>query len=165
MEKEERRLKIMRKKLEKRLTYFVGSTEYLLESLKNLNDEQIAAVVAFGYLMQCITQAKSPVVKLGDDSVVRFEKELAGVSPNLARARAGVSIFNDCFDYDVAYATAMKKCEDEGKREDECRDAHGPGAAAIYCRMEKLEEVQGILHDLFDKLKPPKPFPLPNTRG
>ena len=93
--------------------------------------------------------------------MVRFEKELAGVSPSLARARAGVGVFDDCFDYDVAYVTALKKCEDEGRREEKCWDAWGPGAAAVYCRMEKLEEMQGILRDIFDKLKPPKLFPLP----
>ena len=148
-----------RKKLEKQLQQLVRATAELLKPLKSLKEEQIAAIVTLGYLVQGIMQVKSSVAKLGDAMVVRFEKALAAVSPGLAHAVRHTDIFAGCFAQDLEYATAMAKCEKDERDEDECWEAWGAGA--VMCRMEKLNELGKYVEDILGGLKPPKPSPWP----
>ncbi len=159
MEKEGRQeLLDARKSLEESLNQVVGATSKLLEPLKGLSDEQRDAVVMLGLMMQGVALAKRPPAKMSEDILVQFKEELDGICPPLGK----VAISKDpCFEATVSYLSALKKCEDEGRNEDECPDAWGPGGMAVMCTMKMLEEMKTEIGALLRRQKPPKPIPWP----
>ena len=150
MEKEGRqKLLEARKSLEKNLSQVVGATSKLLEPLKGLSDEQRDAVVMLGLLVDVIALAKRPTTRLSEGVLMQFKEQVDGICPPLGE----VTISKDpCFESTVSYLTALKKCDDEGKSEDECPDAWGPGGAAVMCTMEKIETVKHEIEVLLQRL-------------
>lgn len=147
-----------RRSLEKSLTQLVGVASSLLEPLTDLNDEQRDAVVMLGLLMQGITLAERPPARMSEDILARFKEELDAICPPLGK----VAISEDpCFEATVSYASALKKCEDEGRREEECFEAWGSGAQAVICTMKIIEEIKAEIGTLLGRQKPPKPIPWP----
>lgn len=152
-----RRAEQARKKLREKLEPMIKATSYLLEPLKTLNEEQVAAVVTLSLLTQGVTGAARALPKSGKDVVASFKKELVGICPELQRGIRS----DPCFDLEITYLSALKKCEDEGRREDECWEAYGWEDALVHCYMKKLENSKGTIRDILSKLKPPKPTPWP----
>jgi len=146
-----------RMELRKKLVPMIKATSYLLQPLKSLNEEQVAAVVTLSLLTQGVTGAARVLPKSGKDIVASFKKELVEICPEFGR-----SIRSDpCFDAEVAYVSALRKCEDEGRGESECPEAYGWMGALVQCDMKKLENLKGIIKDIRGELKPPKPTPWP----
>jgi len=163
MEKEgKEKLAEARKKVKGQLEQLVEATGYLLEPLKKLNEEQIAAVVTLGYLVQGVKLAKYSAAKLGEEIVVRFEKELSKISPSLSPlARDSLITDRPCFSSELAYAEAMAKCEKEGKDEAHCYDAQAAMSGMASCMMKHLLQIKGRIVDILGRLKPPRPKPWP----
>jgi len=159
MEKEGRqKLLEARKSLEKNLNQVIGATSKLLEPLKGLSDEQRDAVVMLGLLVDVIALAKRPTARLSEGILMQFKEQVDGICPPLGK----VAISKDpCFESTVSYLTALKKCDDEGKSEDECPEAWGPGGAAVMCTMEKIETAKREIEVLLGRQVPPKPIPWP----
>ena len=159
MEKERKQeLFEARKSLEKILGQVVGATGKLLEPLRKLSDEQRDAVVILGLIMRGIVLAKRPTTKMSEDILIQLKEEVDGICPPLG----GVAISKDpCFEASVSYVSALKECEDEGRDEDECPDAWGPGYAAVMCTMKMIEEMKREIGTLLNRQKPPKPIPWP----
>jgi hypothetical protein len=130
-----------RKSLERSVSQVVGATSRLLEPLRDLNDEQRDAVVMLGLLMQGIALAKRPPTMLNEDILARFKEELDAICPPLGEVTISM---DPCFEATVSYASALKRCEDEdeGRREEECFEAWGPGAQAVMCTMKMIEEMK-----------------------
>jgi len=146
-----------RKELRKKLEPMIKATSYLLEPLKSLNEEQVAAAVTLSLLTQGVTGAARVLPKSGKDIVASFKKELVGVCLEFGR----VIRSDPCFDAEVAYVSALKKCEDEGRSEGDCWEAHGQMGTLAQCGMKKLEKLKGIIEDIRGGLKPSKPTPWP----
>jgi len=146
-----------RKELIGKLEPMIKATSYLLEPLKSLSEEQVAAVVTLSLLTQGVMSAARMLPKSKKDIVGRFTKELVGICPEFQR-----SIRSDpCFDAEVSYVSALKKCQDEGRGEDDCLEAHGWMSALASCGMKELEKSKGIITDIRRGLKPPRPTPWP----
>ena len=144
--------------LEKSVSQLVGATSRLLEPLTNLNDEQRDAVVMLGLLMHGFALAKRPPTKMSENTLARFKKELDAICPPLGE----VAISKEpCFEATVSYVSALKKCEDEGRSEEECFEAWGPGAQAVMCAMKMIEELKVEIGTLLGRQTPPKPIPWP----
>jgi len=147
-----------RESLEKSVGQIVAATSKLLEPLKELNDEQKDAVVTLGLLIQGITFAKRPPVMMSEDILIQFQEELNEICPPLGE----ITIAKEpCFEATVSYASAMQKCEDEGKSEEECPEAWGAGYQSIMCAMKKIEEIKDDIRNILDGQRPPKPIPWP----
>jgi len=147
-----------RQKLANELDKFVKVSRNLLEPLKGLNEIQVAALVTLGFLMRAITLAGRPTAKIDKRIMTRFKEVVDEICPPLGK----VTISKDpCFEATVSYLSTLKKCEDEGRNEDECFEAWGYGASAVMCTMKELEEMKGQLADIFGRLKPPRPIPWP----
>jgi len=147
-----------RKALEEKLDQIVSSTGYLLEPLKTLSELQIGAVVTLGLLMQGVRLANRPAARLREDILARFSEEVDSICPPLGK----ITVSEDpCFEATVQYLLALKKCEEKGIEEALCRDAHGPGAGAVYCTMEEIENLQGVIEDWLGRFDPPRPIPWP----
>jgi len=147
-----------RKKLANELDKFVKVSRNLLEPLKELNEYQIAALVTLGYSMRVIMLAGRPATKIPEGILARFKEVVDEVCPPLGKL---VIPKDPCFEATVSYLSALAKCDAEGRTEDECWEAWGPGFQAVTCIMEELEEMRGKLADIFGRLKPPRPFPWP----
>ena len=159
MEKERRQeLFEARKSLEKILSQVAGATGKLLETLKELSDEQRDAVVILGMITQGIALAKRPQTNMSENILIQLKEEIDGICPPLGK----LAISKDpCFEATVSYVSALKKCEDEGRDEDECYDAWGPGYAAVMCTMKMIEEMKREIGTLLNGQRPPKPIPWP----
>jgi hypothetical protein len=87
MKKEEsEKLEEVRKYLNKQLEQIAGDIGHLLKPLRALKEEQIGAVVGFGYLMQVIPLVRNTRAldsDLGKRLLGSIEKELAAISSNL----------------------------------------------------------------------------------
>ena len=159
MEKEGRqKLLEARKSLEKNLSQVVGATSKLLAPLKELSEEQRDAVVMLGLLVDVMSLAKRPTARLSEGVMMQFKEQVDGICPPLGE----VAIATDpCMDSTTSYLSALKKCDDEGKSEDECPDSWGHGAAAVMCTMEKIETAKREIEVLLRRHEPPKPIPWP----
>lgn len=146
-----------RKELRGKLELMIRATSQLLEPLKKLDKEQVAAVVTLSLLTQGVVGTARVLPKAGKDIVARFKKELVGISPEFGR----VIQSDRCFDTEVAYVSALKKCDDEGRGEDQCWEAYGSLDSLAYCAMKKIEESKRIIEEMRLDLKPPKPTPWP----
>ena len=160
MEKEgKQKLLEARKSLEKNLSHVVGATSKLLAPLKELSDEQRDAVVMLGLLVDVIALAKRPTAKLSEGILMQFKDQVDGICPPLGE----VAISKDpCLESTVSYVSALKECQDEGRDEDECPKAWGPGGAAVMCAMEKIETAKHEIGVMLGRQEPPKPIPWPD---
>lgn len=143
-----------RKKLAEDFDEIVKSSSTMLESLKELNDNQIAAVATFGFLMRFTTIARRPALKIEESILSHFEKVIDDLCPPLKE----ISTSRDpCFEASIQYAIALQKCKDENNwNEDQCHDAWGYGAQAVMCTMKELQDMKGWSSDIFGRLEPPK---------
>ncbi len=153
------RLTSSRSSLEKSVSQLVGATRSLLEPLRDLNDEQRDAVIMLGLLMQGIALAKRPPARMSQDILAHFKAELDAICPPLG----GLAISEDpCFEATVSYVSALTKCQDEGRREEQCFEAWGPGAEAVMCTMKMMEAMKTEIGTMLGRQKPPKPTPWPD---
>lgn len=147
-----------RKALSNRIDEVVNATGYLLEPLKKLNKPQMDAVITLGLMIQSVILAKRPAVNLSKDIIDRFAAEVDSICPPLGKEMISQ---DPCFEASVAYALALKECEDKGLREEQCPDAWGPGARAVYCTMEKIDNMRRDIENLLRRQHPPRPIPWP----
>lgn len=136
------------------------SLAYVAAPLKSLTEEQKASLAALLTITRVVAQTE--VSGLGTPEVTaQLWSEVERFCPV---PKAVDFKYSNCLDEQIAYASAMKKCEDEGKSEDECeREAAGEAAAAIACEMRKLEEMRGAIQGIPGRRWPPRPFPWPIT--
>ena len=150
-----------RKKLAQETARMANATGQIAGPLKNLSEEQIASVVALSYVAESVALASSPNARLPEGTAARFKNELGVVHPGLSQMAGGGSLVLACFDESVACASALKKCEDDGRGEEACFESWGPCAQETVCVMRQLDAMRGRIGDIFGRLKPPKPIPWP----
>jgi len=148
-----------RKSLKKNLSHVANATSKLLKPLKNLSSEQKDAVVILGLIMQSITSAKQPPVRMSNKVVLtQFREILDGICPPLGTV---VITRDPCIDATVSYLLALKDCEDKGRKEADCPEAWEPGAEVSMCALKMVEEVKVEIGTLLRKRKHPMPIPWP----
>jgi len=150
-----------RKQLAQETARMANVTGQIAGPLKNLSEEQIASVVALSYLAESVTLASSPNARLPEGTAAPFKNELGAVHPGLSQVGDGAPLALACFDESVACASALKKCEDDGRGEEACFESWGPCAQETVCVMRQLDAMRGRIGDIFGRLKPPKPIPWP----
>lgn len=139
----------------------IKATPQLLKPLEDLSPMQKDAVAILGMLIQSIALAKRPHTKISESDLNVFKEEVDGICPPLG----AFTISEDpCFSATVDYLSALMKCEDEGRDEEECFEAFGPGAQAVMCAMEKIEEMKHEIGGLLGRQDPPGPIPWPTER-
>jgi hypothetical protein len=153
-----RRITEEQKRLESAVRQIVNCTGELLEPLKRLKAEQRHAIAMLGILMQGISYAKRPQLKIDDTIVQQFKRELDQISPQLG---AVIVAQDPCFESSVAHAAALSKCEDEGRSEKECFEAEGALAQSVQCMEEKIASMKADIEELLQSQEPPKPPPWP----
>jgi hypothetical protein len=144
--------------LEHSVSQVAEATSSLLEPLRDLDDEQRDAVVMLGLLLQSIAFIKRPPAMMREDLLVQFKEELNAVCPPLGDAALSM---DPCISATVAYLTALKDCEDDGKTEKDCPEAWGPGAQSVMCTMKMIEEMKSEIEIRLLGQRPPKPIPWP----
>lgn len=165
MEEKEAREKLeqARGELRKELKLWVEATGSLLEPLKTLNEDQVVAAVSLSLMFQSVAQATLSSTELRKEIAARFKDELTTVSAGLSRLAddKALRISRAISDAELDCVSALKKCEDEGRKESECWESWGPCARAIYEVMKELEGMRGWIGDLLGGLRPPRPIPWP----
>jgi hypothetical protein len=125
------------------------------EPLKRLTPEQQASVAALVLMTRVATEQQFARGKLLQGlwtDIPEFCPPLRSVS----FSRGG------CLDAEIAYASAMAKCEADGKSEDACEQQAAPeAAAAVSCWMREIQALAGIIHQIPGRAWPPGPFPWP----
>ncbi len=162
MEKGDRKkLQDARESLAESIVQIVTATPQLLKPLEGLSNEQKDAVAILGIMIQSIGLAKRPHTKISEAILTSFKEEIDGICPPLG----AIAISEDpCFSATVEYLSALKECEDEGRDEEDCPDAWGPGGQAVMCAMDKIEEMKVEIGGLLGRQEPPKPIPWPIDR-
>ncbi|MCW4048417.1 MAG: hypothetical protein NWE89_01640 [Candidatus Bathyarchaeota archaeon] len=158
---DKRKLRELRVSLSKEIKAMVSATEAMVKPLKTLDKRQIAAVNLFILERDALMGALMEAGKLDAGLVREFSNAVVSICPDLEPVVVGSRFADPCMDHHVAYATAMARCEEDGKSEDECDDAIGPGAAAVMCEMDQLLEIKRVMEDLWIKIPEPRPFPWP----
>lgn len=138
----------------------VQSLAYIGEPLKDLTDEQMASVAALLAMTRVAAQSEGLEAVASASLSEGFWVELPEICPPMPEV---IQLkLGGCLGEELAYATAMARCEDEGKSEDECeREAAPELSAAVMCRMRQIEEMRGIIGRIPGRRWPPDPFPWP----
>jgi len=149
-----------RDEVRKKMAAIVDASAALLAPLKGLTDEQRVAVVALGLMTRVITLAQRRDVRLDPALIERFGKEIDQYCPPLgavAMSRTG----DPCQDASLAYAQAITDCAKHGVDEQHCYKAYNSFGQMATCVLREVEGMRRVLGDLFNGLKPPRPFPFP----
>ena len=140
----------------------VKASGQLLEPLRGLNEEQVASSVILSVLTMGVMKARSSSVNLGDEPVRQLEVELGNISPGLSPVvDIERSFVFSSLDESVACATALARCDADGRSEEECGEAWGPCSEESLCIMRALEGLRGRISEILGGLRPPRPFPGP----
>jgi hypothetical protein len=127
--------------------------------LKDLTDEQMASVAAL-LVMTRVAARSEGIISRVSTSLDGFWVELPEICPPMPKPIEFK--LGGCLDEEIAYATAMAKCKDEGKSDDECdKETAAEATAAVLCHMRQLEELGGIIGRIPGRQWPPDPFPWP----
>jgi hypothetical protein len=138
------------------------SVPYLGAPLKTLNKQQQASVAALLILVRTAAEEQTLRPSSSRGPLATIWAELPEICPPL---RSASFSRGDCFDAELAYASAMASCQREGKSDDECELLASPeAAAALSCKMKTLEKLAGIIGALPGRVWPPRPFPWPIER-
>ncbi|WP_220462859.1 hypothetical protein [Nitrosopumilus sp. b2] len=142
-----------------------NSSQIFSKSLKKLDNSELAAVVGVSLISQMVLLSEISG-GLDKKSITVIQKQLNSISPklNLGDMVIGpkaVFKIGGCFDASIAYAMAVQRCEDDGRREEECLESIGPAAELAACQLKQLEGLQGIINMIWKRLKLPRPIPFP----
>jgi hypothetical protein len=67
-----------------------------------------------------------------------------------------------CLDAEIAYASAMARCNADGKSAAECDRETAPElAAAVACQLEAVQQLPRVIGRIPGRTWPPRPFPWP----
>jgi hypothetical protein len=132
------------------------SLAYIAAPLARLTPEQKASVAALLIATRVTTEDQLLHPK-GGGALQAIWPDLQDICPPLKSvsfSRGG------CLDAEIAYASAMAKCEKDGKRPDQCEIEAAPeAAAAMDCQLKAFQALPGIIHGLPGRAWPPRPFP------
>lgn len=154
------KLKEARSSLNKELKQLAKASGELLEPLKKLDDSQIASLAAFGQILNVLGTSRQHGLGLDKASLKSLTQSLIEICPPMQEfelSRGG------CLDAEIAYVSALSRCRDEDppKTEEECPEAWGYGGQAAMCHLDQLIEMKRNLGELWNRQKPPRPFPWP----
>lgn len=152
--------KQLKQRLTKELEQFIAPRRQLLEPLKDLSDRQMRAVVTLAYLMEGMTL-------FSIDSIVnirrRFAEEISTISPMLATAFQNINHRQAaCMDLTVEYLTKEKECQEKGDSV-ACNEAGIALSNLAICEMRQLNNMKGIIVDLWKGKLPNPPWPTKRT--
>jgi hypothetical protein len=140
--------------LEHELNYLVEITNNFVEPMKKLDEIQIAIMSILLWQVQSITRGSIVLGKRGEVILNQYIAKLSEICPDLPKIEL---IGDPCFDAEVGYVSALKKCRDEGIREEECDEANGYMGVLMDCAMAKIENLGTIIEKVRNDLKLPKP--------
>lgn len=150
-----------RESLKKEISGMVKATKELTGPLKTLDKDQIAAVTFLVLERDILMRASRKSAGLDEDLILSFKAAVESICPDFEPILE-LSRFKDpCMEHEVAYVSALAKCEKDGRDEDECHEAWGPGAAAVLCTMKQIEDMKGHMIDIWEGFRGPRPFPWP----
>ena len=146
-------------------TYFQyeKTTRKIANSLKKLDDEQIAAITTLSLITQVALMSKLSG-KIDKTTSTKMQKELNAISKKFS---IGDHVFGTiaqsrlaCFDSQVRYLSAVKNCEDEDRKESECPESWGPASEAMACELKQLEKIIREIRITWGRVRPPMPLPI-----
>ena len=143
----------------KSLQQLASSSSELLKPLHTLNETQMVSVQILVHLIHVSLLAKRPQFATNPDTLKVLFRAFDDVCPGLGKDF--VASKDPCFDASVAYASALAKCEEDGRDDDDCFETWGPAAESINCAMAEIEEMSGRITGLLKGLEPPWPIPWP----
>ncbi len=100
-----------------------AASKNLAERLKKMNNEDQATVATLIVMMEATMSLDGNSLSLQKETAARIVENIRPASAVVARVWDPRSIIGGCFDESVAYASAMAKCEKNGKKESECDEA------------------------------------------
>jgi len=147
--------------LNEKISGMVEATKELAGPLNTLNKNQIAAVTFLVLERDLLMHASRKSTMLDEDLLHKFKVAVESICPDFEPILE-ISRFQDpCMEHEFAYVSALAKCEEEGRKEEECHEAWGPGAAAVYCAMGIINDIQGLMTKIWERFGSPGPFPWP----
>ncbi|TET53124.1 MAG: hypothetical protein E3J54_04940 [Actinobacteria bacterium] len=147
-----------RQSIDETIDRLVSATEKIIEPLKELNEEQRDCVASLGLLVQAITLANRPPLKISANLLTRFKDQLDDFCHPLGTV---VTIGDTCFEANVSYAAARKKCMQDNKPEGECFEALRYKGILTNCLTNKLESTKREIGILLVRQRLQKPIPWP----
>lgn len=138
----------------------IQSLDYIKQPLGTLDREQRAAVAALVMMTRVAAQQQSLGAK--DSTLIdKMWVEIPDFCPPIPEV--SMNLFGDCRDQEMAYATSMARClEDGDKSEADCeKESYGDLTAAVMCRMQEIEALAGVIREIPGRDWPPSPIPWP----
>jgi hypothetical protein len=130
------------------------------QPLRTLNEDQMASVAALLVMTRAVAQSEQLGSSVLGEAVWGG---LTGICPPLPE---GDLRLGSCMDEHIAYASAMARCEEDGKTEQECdRETAGEMQATVMCEMGRIEELRQAIGRIPGRRWPPGPFPWPIDPG
>lgn len=134
---------------------FRQTLRFVGEPLKGLTEEQQASVAALVLMTRVATEQQL----VGGTLLEGFWTDVPEFCPPL---RSVTFSRGGCLDAEIAYASSMPRCLDEGRSEAQCeREAAGDLGAAVSCKMREIEALAGVIGRIPGRQWPPRPFPWP----
>ncbi len=138
----------------------IKSIAYIKEPLKNLTDDQRAAVSALLVITRVASQQEYSLGSKTKSLLDGIWVDIPELCPPLPEST--LKRFGDCRDQEMDYGVSWSKCRDEEKSEEECDEENaGELSAAVMCRMKEIEELANLIKVIPGRKWPPQPFPWP----
>lgn len=142
----------------------VAETGSILEPLKELESNEMDAVVALLALSKAVGSYESAQLRRDDETINSYYQELDNVSEHFSRVFDVKTFILNCFDQTVSCLSALKECQDEGRSEEECErspDAVVACGNEAMCITEQFLKIEKGLPDILGGREPWPPQPKP----
>ena len=108
-----------------------------------------------------LARASNRSIQLDEALIKGFTTAVESICPDLEPVVIGSRYADPCMEWEVAYVTALAKCDDDGIAEEDCWDALGPMTRALQCTMDEIEGLKKDMFDIWREVREPDPFPWP----
>jgi len=138
-------------------------THDLVKKLRSLPVKEKQAVVGLLALSQFVGVYARSRARPDETIICGFHRDIGVLSPEVAARLDFRGHAFACRDESIAYATAMARCLEDGKKtEDRCElENEGEMVAELLCVIKQIEAYKGIFETIFGAKFPPGPQPKP----
>ncbi|MCI0613781.1 hypothetical protein L0244_12425 [bacterium] len=139
-------------------------TGAIVQQLKKLDQNEINAVVALLAMTKAVGFYEFTAVRRDDKIISSYYEELSKLSPHFSNVVNVRAIVMSCFQEMVSCGSAQKKCQDEGKSEEECEtnpDVIIACGNEALCVTKALLKIKTGMPDILGGRNPWPPLPKP----
>ncbi len=138
----------------------IKEAQRLADALVSLPEVQRAAAVGLVLLGQAVAAHSRSQVRRNAVAAEAFTTLVGKLSPVGEVEPIGGRLLRGCIDESIAYASAMARCEQEGKTTEQCDQENWQDAAKeVDCQLRALDKLRGFMQRLTGR--PPWPQPPP----